>query len=359
MTAIWAQGGDGWELLKPAGFADERTLQELVANAPDLLPLAGSPRIVVLGREVLLGSGYVDVLAIEASGRPVIVEVKLRNNAESRRAVVSQILAYAAALYGQPAEEFERRTVARQLAGRGLLDFVRESAQAEVADSDDFHAVLHNSLQEGSFRLVLVLDAAPQELVKLVGYLEAVTDGLVIDLITVTSYTVAGRQVVVPQRVEPERPARSEVVTLAEGSGSAVPRPGELVAGAEGFRERVATATVEQRRQLDKLVALADRLARLGPGLDVSTYYGKREEVVLLPRFLPERSGLASLYCYADGKAAVQLWRSVFERRAPGSMEAVAAAAGLDEIGAGKMATKIDDELLTALYQAYDEALGA
>lgn len=37
---------------------------------------------------------------------------------------------------------------------------------------------------------MIVLDAAPAELVRLVGYLEAVTDKLLIDLITVTAYDV-------------------------------------------------------------------------------------------------------------------------------------------------------------------------
>ncbi len=329
-----------------------------MAKAPDLLPLAGSPRIVVLGREVLLGSGYVDVLAIEVSGRPVVIEVKLRNNTESRRAVVSQVLTYAAALHGATAEEFERRIVARQLGGRGLLDAVRESAQAEVAEDGEFHATLHSALQEGLFRLVLVLDTAPQELVKLIGYLESVTQGLVIDLITVASYEIAGRPFVVPQRVEPERPARGESTHVGESSSSSTSKSGELVAGAEGFRERVASTSTEHRQVLDKLVAWADRIAGLGSGLEISTYYGKREEVVLLPRLLPDRVGLASVYCYADGKPAVQLWRSVFERKAPSSMDVVAMAAGLPEIGTGKMATKIDGELLEALYRAYREALG-
>ena len=170
MTAIWSEGSEGWKLLEPTGFPDELTLQKLVATAPDLLPLGGTPRVVVLGREVLLGSGYVDVLAIEPSGRPVVIEVKLRNNTESRRAVVAQVLAYAAALYGASAEEFERRILARQLGGRTLLDVVRESAQAETVDADDFRTNLDAALRDGSFRLVLVLDQAPQELVKLVGY---------------------------------------------------------------------------------------------------------------------------------------------------------------------------------------------
>jgi hypothetical protein len=50
-----------------------------------------------------------------------------------------------------------------------------------------------------------VLDAAPVELVRLVGHLEAVTDKLLIDLVTVSAYDVNGSRILVPQRVEPER----------------------------------------------------------------------------------------------------------------------------------------------------------
>jgi hypothetical protein len=122
MTAIWQESPtDEWTLLKPTGFPDEKTLHDLVAAAPELLPLSGSPRLIVLGREVLLGSGYVDLLAIEPDGRPVIIETKLRNNTESRRAVVAQVLAYAAALHGVSAEQFEREVLARHLGGRSLL----------------------------------------------------------------------------------------------------------------------------------------------------------------------------------------------------------------------------------------------
>jgi hypothetical protein len=33
-----------------------------------MLSLAGSPRLTVLGREVRLGAGYADLLAVESSG---------------------------------------------------------------------------------------------------------------------------------------------------------------------------------------------------------------------------------------------------------------------------------------------------
>jgi hypothetical protein len=90
----------------------------------------------------------------------VLIEVKLRNNAESRRAVVAQVLAYAAGLYGASVDVFERDILARHLAGRSLLDLVRETAQAEVVDAEDFRINLHAALQAGSFRLVLVRLAA-------------------------------------------------------------------------------------------------------------------------------------------------------------------------------------------------------
>ena len=40
-----------------------------------------------------------------------MIEVKLHNNPESRRAVVAQVLAYAAAIHGLTATEFEQAVV--------------------------------------------------------------------------------------------------------------------------------------------------------------------------------------------------------------------------------------------------------
>jgi hypothetical protein len=41
----------------------------LVQQAPQMLPLAGSPQLTVLGREVRLGSGFADLIAVESTGR--------------------------------------------------------------------------------------------------------------------------------------------------------------------------------------------------------------------------------------------------------------------------------------------------
>lgn len=119
MTAIWHNDGSGWRLLAPTGFLAEAALHSLVEEAPQILPLAGSPQLIIVGKEVLLGSGYADLLAIEPSGRIVILEIKLARNAEARRAVVAQVLTYAAYLKGLDPLVLERDTLSTHLRGCG------------------------------------------------------------------------------------------------------------------------------------------------------------------------------------------------------------------------------------------------
>lgn len=359
MTAMWQENPAGsWQLLAPTGFADEKTLHDLVAAAPALLPLSGSPRLVVLGREVLLGSGYADLLAVEPDGRPVIIETTLRNNTESRRAVVAQVLAYAAALHGISADQFEREVLAKHLGGRGLLDVVRESGQEESPGAAEFAGTLGASLRDGTFRLVLVLDQAPDDLVRLVGYLETVTSGLSVDLVTVAAYNIGGRRVMVPQRVEPERRRQRQDVETGETNRTGRPRLGDLLPGVEPFRAQLDTVPGNCRPALERFAAWAQRLAdeRLA---EVSTYFGKRGEVVLLPRLLPERAGLVSLWRWTDDSAFISVWRSVFERRAPNSIAPIESLIPSVPLGKGNSVNDVSEDLLTALYNAYLEANSA
>ena len=52
---------------------------------------------------------------------------------------------------------------------------------------------------------MLILDDAPTEPIRLVGYLEGISDRLSIDLITVAAYNINGSKVLVPQRIDPGR----------------------------------------------------------------------------------------------------------------------------------------------------------
>jgi hypothetical protein len=354
MTAIWSESGADWHLLSPSGFADEAALHTLVERNPQLLPLAGSPRLTVLGREVRLGAGSADLLAVELTGRLAVIEVKLAVNAEARRAVIAQVLTYAAYLHGLDPHQLEGEVLARHLRDRGhasLLAAVTAEDQERVLDEEVFRQGLAGSLAEGRFRIVVVLDAAPAELVTLVGYLEAVTnDRLLIDLVTVSTYEVGGSRIVVPQRVEPERQALPQRDPATPG----VRQTGHAVAGAHDFLEVIATVPPDQqewlRRMADWAVALEGRsLAKLW------TYHGKAGITTLLPYVPGWDAGLVTIY--KDARSSyLQFWRSVFERHAPRSLLAVEAA--LDgPVGQGNVVRDVPDTLLQALTAAYEEAV--
>ena len=52
MTGIWTQDAEGWKLSPPEGFVDEAALHDLIEQTPEMLPLSGTPTLLILGREV-------------------------------------------------------------------------------------------------------------------------------------------------------------------------------------------------------------------------------------------------------------------------------------------------------------------
>ena len=350
MTGIWTQDAEGWKLSPPEGFVDEAALQNLIEQTPEMLPLSGTPTLLILGREVLLGSGYADLLAVETSGRPVIIEVKLAQNIEARRAVVAQILAYAANLHGMTRQQLEGR-VGDGLRKRGhssLVDALR-ATQEDALDADEFTASLDEHLQEGRFRLVFVLDAVPPELMTLVAYLEHVTDKLVIDLVAVNSFKVGGTSAVLPQRVTPERHEVTIEQTRRKESGTLYP-------GSDKFEATIDEASPESREALRRLLAWARDLEQRG-FITLATYEGKgAKRFTLLPRPVGEKGGLVTIW--NDKGASLQFWRSVFERKAPDFIERIERLANT-EVGPGNSVREFSEPLLEALTEAYEHAAKA
>jgi hypothetical protein len=354
MSAIWQNDGTAWRLLSPAGFPDEAALHGLVEQAPHILPLAGLPQLVVVGREVFLGGNRADLIAVEATGRLAIIEIKLASNAEARRAVVTQILTYAAFLHRIELETLEQEILASHLQKRnfdGLAAAVSASDQTGSFDATGFTAGLRESLREGRFRLVLVLDDAPAELVQLIRYLEAVTDKLIIDLIVVTSYEIGGQQLVVPQRVDAERQIEHLIPVPKPNASS-----GQLSVGTDAFVSTIPQAPTDQQPILKRLVDWA--IALEGEGLlKLWTYQGKSDRTTLLPRIPAEDAGLVTIW--NDKGAALSFWRSVFERRAPVSLARIEALPNAPKIGQGTYTRDIPESLLLELTDAYREAAKA
>jgi hypothetical protein len=356
VTAIWRNEGGGWRIVSPLGFPDEATLHTLVSEAPELLPLAGSPSVTVLGREVQLGSGYADLLAVEATGRLIVVEVKLARNSEARRAVVAQVLTYAAYLKGMSVAELEKgplSTALRQHSHSTIADAVAANDQANAFDRASFGDALNQSLRTGAFRLVVVLDEAPPELARLVSYLEAVADNLLIDLVTVSSYEIGGSQVLVPQRVEgePESKAGAAGTKSTAAAIKSKAARGDLSDGAAAFAATIETGPDKARSNAKRLHDWAVELERAGLA-HLHTYRGVSQTALLI-YVGGEQAGLVT--GWANG--GLSTWRSVFTRRAPLSIASVEKAIAPARLGQGTV-VPVTDEVLVAVRAAYAEAAG-
>jgi hypothetical protein len=221
--------------------------------------------------------------------------------------------------------------------------------QQHALDPEAFKQGLARSLAEGNFRLVIVLDSAPDELVQVVGYLQSITDKIDIDLVAVAAYQVAGSQVLVPQRIEPAR----RVGELSDAQVNAR-QAGALHPGSEEFRAIIAELPAARRDLLLRLADWADTLERDGL-VKLATYSGPSGITTLLPRLAGDDAGLVSITCDTKTRAYMQFWRSVFERRAPHSISAVQAVLGT-ELKQGNSTREFPEPLLDALDRAYREA---
>ena len=350
IPGIWTEGDEGWRLSRPDGFPDEATLHRLIEQNPDMLPLAGAPRLVILGSEVGLGPGSADLLGVEASGRPVIIEIKLARNDESRRAVVAQILAYAAYLHGMTQAQLEDR-LRESLEDNGhatILDAVTASDKEGTFDQDEFTATLDDHLKEGLFRLVFVLDDVPQELMMLVAYLDNVAEKLIIDLVAVGAFDVNGTPVMIPQRVVPERHKAVAEQTRRTERGRSQPA---RYPGADKFEELFEDAPEENRDTIESVLNWARDLERRSLA-KLLTSIGRSNKTL---RPVVPGDGASLVTIWLDGKGVLFTCpQSVLERLAPDLIDKVPALSPNEDWTIPF--SHITEDVLSVLTEAYEQA---
>lgn len=359
MTKIWLETDGKWSTVRPSGFADEADLHSQIVDSPEMLPLSGEPQLVATFREVGLGGGSADVLAFEDNGRPVVIEVKLSKNPEAKRAVVAQTLTYAAGLHGVTVEDLERSILARALSDDGherLADAVEETTGGSGFDRDRFYRNLAEHLAKGSFRLVIVLDDAPAQLVRLMGYLETIattksmptTDQIAVDLVAVSAYDIKGDKILVPQRIDPEH-ARPTAHSRPSRQGTGP----EKTEGIEHFRK------LNSQLQDARVAAHGHQLAEWTDALEIAglcrlyTVESNDGRAQIRPQLLTGGKSFAHFWPDSEGIGA-WLYMTVIERRAPDMVDAITELTGIQGKMGGARATP---ELLNALESAYREAL--
>lgn len=166
------------------GSTLEEGLHKLIEQYPQIIPGAqidpGSddpPKFVLLCREMAIGSWSLDFLLVDQYGIPTLVEAKLVENPESRRAVVGQIIEYAANAANAWGEGRLRDRAAEywHKNNKELNDVLSEILGENDKDIDDFWGIVEENLQRGKIRLIITTDELRPEVRQIIKYLNTET----------------------------------------------------------------------------------------------------------------------------------------------------------------------------------------
>ena len=211
---------------------------------------------------------------------------------------------------------------------------------------------LENSLAAGAFRLVLVLDEAPDELSQVAGYLESIAPDLLLDLVTVDAYNVEESVFMVPRRIEPGRPGRVDRGT--PGAVVTEKVTGSLSPGTEDFEASVDDAPEDQKSRFEMLVQFAKDLEARGLA-GLATYHAVRPgQLTLLPRLKDTGAGLVTIWNDSARRLSPS-GEAHLRARSPSALEELEEVSPVP-VGQGTRTTAITPELLDILARAYEEA---
>ena len=191
---IYTSSANGqFSALDETPFATEDELQALVAEHPEILDgeqirPGDARRWILVTREkgIAESSGgsarwAVDHLLIDQDAVPTLVELKRSSNSEIRRAIVGQLLEYAAHASETWSAEDLREEFERKASEQG------RDAQFELAellksddepDMDEFWQNVSTNLAAKRLRLLFVADEIPDTLARIVEFLNAQMPGI-------------------------------------------------------------------------------------------------------------------------------------------------------------------------------------
>jgi hypothetical protein len=183
--------GDDEVMLSEVEAVNEAQLQERLKNSPDLLPVDEmdlSGPLLVVGRETILPSGAVDLLAMAPAGDLLVIEMKTGPQNPDFRAALAQVTDYGADLWQVTFDVFEATVAVRYFAGascgagfRGLTSLAEAAKIAWPAMTDAEHAAFRDRLisvlASGAFSFVIVAQRFTQSMMTTADYLNRISAG--------------------------------------------------------------------------------------------------------------------------------------------------------------------------------------
>ena len=191
---IYSDMNDIMRLGQPTEYADDAELRDLIECNPEVLQIERSERLTCLG----LAIGSAGLVAVEPSGRPVIIQARLRKNYQRVQRPVSAVFRNAAFLRGYDLRTFEDD----KLAGGSVFERVSSNPRSGLClDKGAFESNLQRHLRRGDFRLVIAMDGASDALGEIVAHARSfLTDEVTLDLVTIPLREIEGYKVAFPMR---------------------------------------------------------------------------------------------------------------------------------------------------------------
>jgi hypothetical protein len=249
-------------------YDSERLLQELLAKHPDLLAGeqvdAHEPRRWVLvtremgvpGEEDGAGRWSLDHLFLDQDGVPTLVEVKRSSDTRIRREVVGQMLDYAAnAVVYWPVEEIRAKFESQCEEGGSDSEEELAALIGDDGDTGEFWQHVKTNLQAGRVRLVFIADLIPQELRRVVEFLNTQMDPAEVLAIEIKQFVGEGMRTLVPRVLGQTATAQQK-----KGGGSVT------LASVEEFYRYFDAARPEPERRLARRVVEWAQDQGLTPG---------------------------------------------------------------------------------------------
>ena len=169
MQRIFLDGAEA-NKLNAIPFKNDKELQNLLVSNPALVSTESEPELAVVLNELKLKNiGIADILLVDSSGLPVIVEAKLNKNFVSSRDIVGQVFDYARALSKFSIEEFNDVTGGK----------LKSSLEKLTSNAEEFKAVWKNcesNLGLAKTRIVYAVDEAAEDLKEIIQFINDHTD---------------------------------------------------------------------------------------------------------------------------------------------------------------------------------------
>jgi len=235
----------------------EDALQTLIERQPNIINgrqidpgAADPPRFVLLCREMQVGDWSLDHLLVDQHGVLTFVEAKLLENPEARRAVIGQILDYAA----YASENWSNGRL-RQLANaywqrhNGDVDAVLRDALGNI-DVDSFWNQVESNLAQSKIRLIIVADELQPEVRRVVEFLNQQLRTIQLFGLEVRCFGEDPNAVVVPFLI-----GQTQATTAQKGIGSTRNWTVDEL--------RTAYSNITNARQRDQMLGLLDWAVKL------------------------------------------------------------------------------------------------